>query len=61
MSDHVDHQLVREALEMALGRRRPEAGLIHHSDRGSQSASHAYRGLLAEHGLACSMSGKGDC
>jgi hypothetical protein len=36
-------------------------GLIHHSDRGSQYASHAYRGLLAEHGIACSMSGKGDC
>jgi putative transposase len=61
MSDHVDHQLVREALEMALGRRRPEAGVIHHSDRGSQYASHAYRGLLAEHGLVCSMSGKGEC
>ena len=36
MSDHVDTQLVRDALEMALGRRQPGAGLIHHSDRGSQ-------------------------
>jgi putative transposase len=42
MSDHVDTQLVTGALEMALGRRQPAAGLIHHSDRGSQYASHAY-------------------
>jgi putative transposase len=61
MSEHLDTQLVTDALEMALGRRQPDAGLIHHSDRGSQYASHAYRGLLAEHGIACSMSGKGDC
>jgi transposase InsO family protein len=45
---------------MALGRRQPRAGLIHHSDRGSQYASQAYRGLLAAHGIECSMSGKGD-
>ena len=61
MSDHVDTQLVRDALEMALGRRQPDAGLIHHSDRGSQYAGHAYRAILADHGIACSMSGKGDC
>jgi transposase InsO family protein len=61
MSDHVDTQLVRDALEMALGRRQPGAGLLHHSDRGSQYASHAYRSLLAEHGIACSMSSKGEC
>ena len=61
MSDHLDTQLVRDALEMALGRRQPDAGLIHHSDRGSQYASHAYRELLADHSIACSMSGKGEC
>jgi transposase InsO family protein len=61
LSDHLDTQLVRDALEMALGRRQPSAGLMHHSDRGSQYASHAYRELLADHGIACSMSGKGDC
>jgi putative transposase len=61
MSDHVDTQLVTGALEMALGRRQPAAGLIHHSDRGSQYASHAYREMLADQGIACSMSGKGDC
>ena len=61
MSDQVDTPLVRDALEMALGRRQPGAGLLHHSDRGSQYASHASRSLLAEHGIACSMSGKGEC
>ena len=61
MSDHVDTQLVTDALEMALGRRRPPTGLVHHSDRGSQYASYAYRELLAAHGIVCSMSGKGDC
>ncbi len=61
MSSRIDTTLVQDALEMALGRRRPSAGLMHHSDRGSQYASHAYRDLLKKHGIACSMSGKGDC
>jgi putative transposase len=61
MSDHVDTPLVTRALEMARGRRQPEAGLLHQSARGSPYACHAYRGLLAEHGIACSMSGKGEC
>jgi putative transposase len=61
MRDHVDTPLVRDALKMALGRRQPERGLIHQSDRGAQYACHAYRELLTEHGIACSMSGKGDC
>lgn len=53
--------LATDALGMALGRRQPRAGLIHHSDRGVQYASSAYRDLLSEHAIACSMSGKGDC
>ena len=61
MSSHIDTDLVQKALEMALGRRMPSAGLLHHSDRGSQYASHVYRNLLADHGIICSMSGKGDC
>jgi putative transposase len=61
MSSHIDTDLVQQACEMALGRRRPAAGLVHHSDRGSQYASHTYRHLLADHGIICSMSGKGDC
>jgi transposase InsO family protein len=60
-SRHVDTDVVQQTLEMALGRRRPSAGLVHHADRGSQYASHAYRDLLADHGIICSMSGKGDC
>lgn len=61
MSEHVDTQLVSQALGMAVGRRQPAGGLLHHTDRGSQYASHAYRDQLREHGMICSMSGKGDC
>jgi transposase InsO family protein len=61
MQSRMDAALVQAALRMALGRRRPSAGLIHHSDRGSQYACHAYQNLLAEHGLCCSMSRKGEC
>ena len=41
--------------------RQPPPGLIHHTDRGSQYASHEYRALLDEHGLRCSMSAAGNC
>ncbi len=61
MSGRIDTALVVDALQMAFGRRRPWAGLVHHSDRGSQYASHASRDLLKEHGMVCSMSGKGAC
>ena len=61
MSSHVDAALVQEALRMALGRRRPSAGLMHHADRGSQYAGQAYQCLLEAHDLHCSMSRKGDC
>ncbi len=44
----------------ALEQRRPPAGLIHHSDRGSQYASGAFQKVLAAHGLVCSMSRKGE-
>ena len=46
---------------MALWQRRPRRGLIHHSDRGSQYASDAFRQLLGKHGIQGSMSRKGDC
>jgi putative transposase len=61
MSSQIDTTLVQDALQMALGRRNPSAGLLHHSDRGNQYASHAYQGVLAAHGIRCSMSGKGEC
>lgn len=53
--------IVTDALTMAWFRRRPVPGLIHHSDRGSQYASHAFQGKLTEYGMTCSMSRKGNC
>src|SRR4051812_48768723 len=48
-------------LEMAVARRLPKEGLLAHSDRGSQYASEHYQTLLLQHGIECSMSGKGQC
>jgi transposase InsO family protein len=56
-----DRQLALSALEMALRRRCPEAGLLHHSDRGSPYASDDYQQVLREHGITCSMSRRGNC
>lgn len=53
--------IVTDALTMAWFRRRPAPGLIHHSDRGSQYASQAFQAKLAEYGMTCSMSRKGNC
>jgi transposase InsO family protein len=53
--------LVIRALMMAINLRKPPPGLIHHSDRGSQYASHAYQALLRQHGMIGSMSRKGNC
>jgi len=61
MSSRMKAQLVCDALQMAVWRRQPKAGLIHHSDRGSQYASKAFRCLLKAHGIKGSMSRKGDC
>jgi putative transposase len=61
MSACCDEALVESALKMALARRHPQAGLLHHSDRGSQYTSHAYRGQLERLGMVISMSGKGNC
>lgn len=53
--------IVTDALTMAWFRRRPAPGLMHHSDRGSQYASHAFQDKLREYGMTCSMSRKGNC
>ena len=53
--------LVCDALTMAWFRRRPAPGVLHHSDRASQYASLAYQEKLAESGMTCSMSRKGNC
>ena len=54
-------ELAMAALSQAIALRNPKPGLIHHSDRGSQYASNAYRKLLKTRGIRCSMSRKGDC
>ena len=61
MADHMRTELVSDALSMALARRHPGEGLLHHSDRGVQYASDDYRHLLSGRGIVCSMSGRGDC
>ena len=61
MSESMPASLVESALEMAIDRRSPPAGLLHHSDRGVQYAAHAFQGLLEQHGITCSMSRKGNC
>lgn len=61
MSPTMPAALVCRALKMAIAARKPPAGLIMHSDRGSQYASDEYQTLLKQHGMLCSMSRKGNC
>ncbi len=61
MDSHMEATLVCDALQMALWQRRPKKGLIHHSDRGSQYASNAFRTLLKDNKAVGSMSRKGNC
>jgi len=56
-----DRHLAIKALEMALKRRCPEAGLLHHSDQGCTYASEDYQAILDARGITCSMSRRGDC
>jgi putative transposase len=56
-----DRHLAIKALEMALKRRGPEAGLLHHSDQGCTYASEDYQRILDARGITCSMSRRGDC
>ena len=61
MSDRLTKELALAALKMAICNHPNTAGIIHHSDRGSQYASNDYQKLLKENGLICSMSRKGNC
>jgi putative transposase len=61
MADHMRAGLVNQALSMAICQRQPAAGLIMHTDRGSQYGADSYRQLLAQHGMQPSMSRKGNC
>jgi putative transposase len=57
---HLEDDLAIAALKMALKRRMPSEGLVHHSDRGVQYASNEYTGLLRENGIRISMSRRGN-
>lgn len=61
MDQTMGSRLVVDALSMAITRRRPGAGLLAHSDRGSQYASEHYQRVLSADGIVCSMSGVGQC
>jgi len=61
MSDTIDSELVQSAMRQALADRRPDVGLIHHSDRGVQYASGGFQKLLDDNNAICSMSRKGNC
>ena len=61
MDGRMKQALVIRTLMMAINLRQPPPGLLHHSDRGSQYASNAYRDLLKQHGMIASMSRKGNC
>ena len=59
MSETMPQELTLAALNMAVTNRKPGPGLLHQSDRGSQYCAHAYRRVLDEHGMRCSMSRRG--
>lgn len=61
MDERMTTDLVTRALYMACRRRQPAPGLLHHSDRGSQYASHDYQRVLAAYGMVGSMSRRGNC
>ena len=61
MQARADRTLATDALTMALRHRRPQPGLIHHTDQGCQYAATAYRQVLTQHGLVASMSRRGNC
>jgi putative transposase len=61
VGDSMEESLVLAALNQAIEQRDPPPGLIHHSDRGTQYASHAHQQLLADHEMVCSMSRRANC
>ncbi|MBK8986219.1 MAG: DDE-type integrase/transposase/recombinase [Chloroflexi bacterium] len=61
MNARMTGQLVREAFQMAWRQCQPQAGLLFHSDRGSQYTSHEFQRLLQACQVKASMSGTGNC
>ena len=60
MQANVDRSLAVNAVQAALCQRRPKAGLVHHTDRGSQYASGDFQVMLSEQDISCSMSRRGN-
>jgi putative transposase len=61
MGESLQTSLVLQALQQACHRRQPQAGLLHHSDKGCQYTSNAFQTLLKQQDIVCSMSGTGNC
>ena len=61
LGERMTQTLVMQALYRAVAAKRPAKGLLFHSDRGSQYCAHAYRKLMDQFGILCSMSAKGNC
>lgn len=61
LKNRMPTDLVLEALDTAYDQQKPKPGLMHHTDQGSQYASHEYRKKLNDYGMICSMSRKGNC
>jgi transposase InsO family protein len=61
IADHLRAELVVDALEMAVARRRPDAGLVHHGDQGSQYTSLVFTRRCRAAGIDLSMGSRGDC
>jgi putative transposase len=61
LADHMRTELVEDALSMAFATRRPEEGVIFHSDRGCQYTSRDFAGLARDHGVVLSVGRKGEC
>jgi transposase InsO family protein len=60
MEDRLSHGILADALHKALRQRRPESGVLFHSDRGTQYASYAFRDLMEQHGFVQSMGSSGN-
>ena len=61
MGERLTSELAQQAMRHAINQRLPEEGLLAHSDRGMEYYASDYQRLLEQHGMRCSMSGKGDC
>ncbi len=61
MAAHMKTQLVNDTFQMAIWKRKPDKGLLWHTDRGSQYASESHRQLLKQHSIQQNMSRKGNC